>query len=339
MLIGYIGNFRPRTEKGEEFSTECHLARTLELLGHEVTRLQEPEWTAEMLSHEFDVRQPDLVLWTRTWGLQGDALRMLRRLQCPSVSYHLDLYAPIERGERVAADPWWHTDVVFTADGGSDAYWAERGINHVWAAPGVFEPECYLAEPVDRFRHDVVFCGSYGYHKEWPWRPRLIDWLHDTYGERFGYYGKDAKIDANRCIRGADLNALYASARLVIGDSLCVNFNHANYYSDRIPESLGRGAVLIHPRIPGLERLFRYGEHFEAFEFGDFEGLKRAIDGLLADDDRREKMRRAGHEHAKSRHTYTVRMRGMLDYVKAWKAKDAAGMAAAQIELTGRSDV
>ena len=57
-------------------------------------------------------------------------------------------------------------------------------------------------------------------------------------------------------IRGKELNDLYATAKVVVGDTLCKGFNYPYYFSDRLFETTGRGGFLIHPYIKGLEDYF-----------------------------------------------------------------------------------
>ena len=300
--IAYIGNFMP------SFSTETHVALSLEELGHEVVRLQ--EHSTEDVTRIATTHAIDMVLWTRTWGVAGDASQMLRDLsaaQIPTVAYHLDLYAGLARAATVETEPWWRCSLVITADGGSDDFWRQHKINHYWMPPAVYGKECYLAEPYPDLPHDVIFVGSYGYHREWPYRPLLIDNLKARYGDRFTHYPVPGVA-----IRGDTLNRLYASAKVVVGDSCCIGFNHSRYWSDRVPETLGRGGFLIHPEISGLEREFQYGAHLGTYRFGDWQGLYRTIDYYLDHPDERGAIRRSGHEHVKANHTYVHRMREVI---------------------------
>lgn len=317
MKVCYVGNFRNCTDRGEPFNTESHLALSLEQLGHEVVRLQEDKQSAALVSDRVRAERADLFLWTRTWPekLRDGGLEMLRSLPCPSVAYHLDLYAGLPRSRDIDSECWWRCKYVFTADGGSDDFWKSHGVNHIWAPPGVYGRECAMAEPGPE-RYEVIFVGSgsNGYHPEWPYRKRLIAWLHETYGERFTLFGRGGKRE---CVRGAALNELYASAKVVVGDSLCLGFDHPRYWSDRVPETIGRGGFLIHPQIPGLEENYRAGEHLATYRYGDFDGLKATIDRYLAHDEEREQIRRAGHAHVKAHHTYVHRMAWMLDVLAA----------------------
>ncbi len=175
--ILYIGNFGP------SFSTENHVGESLRELGVEVVQAQENAFTLQELDGM--ARDVDLLLYTRTWGLRGDALRWITQLPIPTASYHLDLYAGLSRGRDLRLDPFWRTQHVFTPDGGSEAFFRAQGIRHHYLKPGVYGAECYLADVDPGVAADVCFVGSYDYHPEWPYRRRLVDFLSETYGRRF----------------------------------------------------------------------------------------------------------------------------------------------------------
>lgn len=313
MRIAYLGNFRP------DHSTETHIARTLEQLGHTVIRLQEDGYLPAGLTRALDAAEPDLMLFTRTWGatLEMQHLERLRAQGVPTVSYHLDLYVPLERNGGLDGDPFWRTDWVFTPDGDprSAAEFERRGINHRWLLPAVVADECYLAADVPLTR-DVIFVGSGpGYHPEHTYRGDLLTWLTQTYGPRFRQYG-----GRGQSVRGYALNRLYASTRVAVGDSLNLvrdGTRWASYASDRRYEGPGRGALQIFPKIEGLDDGFTDGQTIVEYDYGDWTGLKDRIDHYLTYDDERERIRRAGHEHVRAGHTYTHRLTQMLGLLRS----------------------
>lgn len=314
MRIAFLGNFRPRTALGEPFSTESHVSATYELLGHEVLRLQEDETRKADIPDLCEQFRADLFHWTCTWhtDLEG-GFRMLEGLQqlgIPSIGHTLDLFVGLDRETLLDTDPWFRCDFFFSADGGHQEVFATKGINHHWMPPAVYAPECYLAEPDPALVQDIVFVGSYGYHAQWPYRKLLIDWLKSTYGSRFTHY------DHSSGMRGHRLNQLYASVKIVIGDSCCPGFTQQKYFSDRVPETLGRGGFLIHPFIAGMDRLLMGREHLIYYDFGNFDQLSEIIDHCLTQNQKRECVRRYGHLCVKAHHTYTNRVRAMLDIVK-----------------------
>jgi hypothetical protein len=311
MHVVYIGNFRP------EHSTENHVRQALEALGHTVATLQENDPTT--WDHTRHVEPSHLLLWTRTgWeppiphGVQFELLDRYQRAGIPTVGFHLDRWWGLEREHQVHTEPFFRCSLVVTADGGHDLEWKEAGVNHHWMPPAVSEFECRLGSFDDAYASDVAFVGSWrpGYHSEWTHRPALIAHLDSWYGERFRCWPPDGQP----AIRGAALRNLYASTRVNVGDS-CLAGGQIRYWSDRIPETLGRGGFLIHPRVEGLGEHFRLGHHLLTWDAGDWDSLRHSIEWALSHPDEREQIRFQGREHVLEHHTYTVRMRQLLQEV------------------------
>ena len=308
MRIGFLGNF------GVPYSSETHHAASLEELGHHVTRLQETVATADQIAST----DCDAFVWIKThgWDTPGIelAIESFRARRIPIITYHLDLYMPLPRWQRYQDDPYMMClDHFFTVDP-KMAEWLSGNtpVKGHFLPAGVYGAECYISDGPSPYANDVVFVGSKGYHPEWPWRPRLIDWLRETYGSRFTHVGGDGDTGT---LRGGELNRMYANSKVSVGDTLCPNFDYPYYASDRLFEAPGRGAFQIFPYITGLDDWFTDGEHLRFFKFGEFYGLKTLIDYYLDHDDEREKIRRAGHEHVKANHTYRNRWATILETV------------------------
>jgi hypothetical protein len=239
----------------------------------------------------------------------------LRDLTIPSVSYHLDLYVGIQREEGLDTDSFWRTDFVFTPDGdpGSAEVFKSKGINHFYLPPAIWKGECHAGTPKPEYECDVLFVGGGGsvYHPDdWPYRAKLLDWLSETYGDRYKKFGYPEPT-----IRNGELNDLYASAKVVVGDSLCKNFTHENYWSDRLYETTGRGGFLIFPYIKGIEDEYELGEELITYTFDDWAELRAAIDFYIMNDTRRKQILAAGMARTKRDHTYEVRLKKMLSIV------------------------
>lgn len=305
-----VGNFTA------PWCSEVHWARTLEKLGHTVTKQQENELQYIYLPKA--VEGHDLFLWVRTWEgfvTQRD-IEDIRALGVPSVNVHLDLFVGISREATLDTDPRWRTDYVFTADGDpeSQKVFEAHGINHYWLRAGVFDEGCVMFDINNdpELQGDVVFVGGgkqYA-HKEWPYRKKLIEFLEKNYPNQYRKYGHPERL-----VRETDLNQLYANAKIVVGDSLNVGFNHPNYWSDRVYETVGRGGFIIHPYINGLEKDFIDGKEIVFYEYNNFEQLKSKIDYYLEHSKDREAIRKAGFERVKKDHTYLNRMQEMLNVV------------------------
>lgn len=316
MRIGYLGNFEPT------HSTENHVAQALRNIGHEVIQFQEnnnDDWVAARV--KMHARRYDMLLWTRTgWDppiphhLKIELLDESKTQNIPVVGFHLDRWFGLNREGEVKKDMFFKSTIVFTADGhpAHQDRFEKFGVNHVWMPPGVSLKECQRRPKIQqRFKHDVVFCGStMSYHNEWNYRLQLAKWLENTYGDRLGIYPKDKPA-----LRGQPLVDLYGSAKVMVGDS-CLNGGITNYWSDRIPETLGRGGFLIHPYVEGIEDHFEDGTHLVTYELGNFDELREKIDYYVEHDDERNAIAAAGKAHVMEHHTYERRMEQVIQALR-----------------------
>lgn len=312
MRAHYIGNFQPA------HSTETHVALALESNGHEVTRVQENDINAWQLLHE----PADLILWTRTGGFapNRELEYSLAGLGPPVVGYHLDRWWGLDREGQVFDEPFFQVcDLMLTADGGHDKEWADANVDHVWFPPAVSEPECELGEFRRRYASEIAFVGSWrpGYHEEWTHRPQLIEFLRETYGGRVKFWPEKGQ----HAIRGKGLRDLYASTGVVVGDSCLVPNADGTpcirYFSDRVPETIGRGGYLLHPYVDAvIPGLYRSGEHLRAWPLWEWEQLEAEIDDALAHPDDCQRVASQGREHVLATATYEVRMRELVALLK-----------------------
>lgn len=321
MKIAFLGNFRV------PYTSESHYKRSLIRLGHEVITLQESE------SIDFnrlpEILSADMFFWVHTHGWQTPGLDYVlgkAREFMPIVGYHLDLWKGLRREVDVQNDSYWKwVSHFFTCDKSFVPDLQALGIQAYYLPAGVFDEECYIAEPnLEKYPHEIIFTGSKQYHVEWPYRVQLIDWLQKTYGNRFKLHGREPGKDYEQ-IRGHELNTLYASAKIVIGDTLCKGFNYPDYFSDRLFEVPGRGGFMIFPFIPGVEEMYQLPKNLDlqgkflntdtaeliTYPFNNFEYLKYLIDYFLQNETEREAIRKRGHERVKAEHTYMFR----LDYI------------------------
>ena len=307
MRIAFLGNF------AVPYSSETHHARSLETLGHEVIRLQEPSTAVSVITEQ--ALRADAFVWIHThgWDTPGIdfALRAIKNAGIPTLTYHLDLWWGLQRQKDVRSSPYWDLDHFFTVDKKmADWLTDNTPVKGHYLPAGVFDEECFISSEPSPFANDVIFVGSRGYHPEWPWRPQLIDWLRDTYGSRFTHIGGDGDSGT---LRGAALNAAYSGSKVAVGDTLCLGFDYPWYASDRLFEAPGRGGFQIFPRIKGIPELF--DGTMEFFNFGDFDGLKDLIDYYLEHDQGREALRTMCHEHVKTHHTYVQRWQTILETI------------------------
>jgi hypothetical protein len=332
--VVYIGNFEP------SHSTENDVRLAFEHLGWEVDLLQEGAFTRAFSDASFGFvydrcLAADLVLHTMTQGSYPDPERVLdlwracKRQGIPTASIHLDLFYGLasrkdtgpQRFDLPREHPMFKVEYVFTADGGHQAEFARDGVNHFWSPPALRHTEAIDVDPgpttvyghdgspivIEPGQYDVGFAGSDGYHPEWQHRPQLVAWLRQTYGNRFLHIGGSA----TRRVVGLDLNRLYASVPVWVGDS-CLTRPDFAYWSDRVPETWGRGGFLIHPHVEALDA--RYDERHPGctWEAGDWNGLHWAVEGGLADRDNTDGIRRRFARRTRAHDTYVQRVEAML---------------------------
>lgn len=308
--VCYLGNFGP------SFSTESHVARDAEAAGHTVVRVQEARDCLPALLAAIRQHKPALVLYTKTQSIAPpdedlcDVWDMLRGRGQTSASLHLDLFHGITRRDVKAtrANALFGVDHVFTADGGHDAEWADAGVNHHWLPPAVVSDECYVGTPRPEFAGDVAFVGSSrGYHHEWPRRRALVAALEGTFGNGL------VRAGDGRTVREGDLNDLYASVKVSAGDSLAPDYEHARYWSDRIPEATGRGSVLVHPMIDAAYDQF--GDHVIWSGWDASDQCDVIADVVSWSDARRAAHIAEAVAFVKAHHTYRNRVQTVLDTI------------------------
>lgn len=317
MNITMLGNFRV------PYTSENHHANSLESLGHIVYRMQESEATSDQILSS--AMQSDLFVWIHThgWDTSGTipmatVLRLLKANNIPSMSYHLDLWLGIERQKDLDSDPIYKEIEYFFATDKLMCDWFNENTNVKgrFMPAGVYDKECEMIDFNDDWRtyiaNDVIFVGSKNYHKEWQYRPQLVNWLEETYKDKFTHIGGDGHTGVKR---GIELNEIYQLSKVAVGDTLCIDFKYPYYFSDRLFESTGRGGFTIFPYIKGLVDHFEIDKEIVTYEFGNFDQLKEKIDYYIEHDDEREKIRKAGHERTKRDHTYLNRWGSIIESV------------------------
>lgn len=309
--ISFLGNFEV------PYSSENHHASSLESLGHTVIKLQEKKAKGRFIFDE--ASQSDLFIWVHTHGWQTpgnmdmiDVLNELKRRKVITMTYHLDLWFGIEREKDLKNDSFYTNIGHFFATDKLMCDWFNQNtkVKGHFIPAGVYDKESYIHKDYDpnNFENEIIFVGSKRYHHEHWYRPKLIDFLRESYGKKFLHVGGDGDTGT---IRGDALNRIYAKSKIAIGDSLNINFNYPYYTSDRLFESTGRGGFTIYPKIVGLDQYFNEDE-IVWYEHGNLDALKEKIDYYLSHDNERETIRKLGHERTKREHTYVHRWSTIL---------------------------
>jgi len=234
----------------------------------------------------------------------------MANLQAPIVGYHLDLWWGLDREHRIYESPFFRCDLVCTADGGHDDRWEEAGVVHQWMPPAISRFEANRGTPRREYKSDIAFVGSGqgGYHTESQHRHQLIEWLSSTYRDRVKFW----PLAGQHAVRGTDLQDLYASAKVIVGDS-CNVPNLSRYWSDRVPETLGRGGFLLHPTVEGLDQVH---PDLVTWTAGDWEHLRSLIDCFRDLPEARAASTESTYRHTLAFNTYEARMKSLIATLK-----------------------
>ena len=294
MKIAFVGSF-------QNLWDEEGIARSFEKIGEEVIRFPEESFDARQALVAIAEEKPDLVLMAK---LKVDHreffIKEIKRMKIPTASWTFDLYFGHRRESKIDEDVIFKTDFVFGPDGGNVQRFRDKGINYHLLRQGIYDEYCYKGKWDKRFTSDVAYVGGIQYgHRE-----VLCQYLKKFNFER---YGRLATLH----VRGSDLNDLYASASIIIGDSMA----SPRYWSNRLYETLGRGGFLIFTDIEGLNEEYEPYKHFIPFKFYGFQSLGEKIDYFLKHPEEREKISNAALEHTKEHHTLINRCRQFLEIV------------------------
>lgn len=291
MKISIIGKFK-------RLYDEEYIARSFEMLGHTVQRIEE-----RLITHQIvgliDEFNPDVVLWTKLMVVEPHKVREALR-KYKTVCWVFDLYFDYEREFRIKTHPAFTADYVFTTDGGHQERFKSVGINHQCVRQGIFKEDCYIADgtPEDT----IVFVGSDNVYNQQ--RNKQISVIQQRFGDKFKWYGR---FDTNE-VRNGDLNILYSKSKIVIGDSVY----SPHYWSNRVVETLGRGGFLIHQEVEGLKECY---PHLVTYKRGDFDDLCAKINYYLAHEEERLDIVRKNFEWVKENYTCDKQCQKILDYI------------------------
>jgi Glycosyl transferases group 1 len=313
-IVCYVGNFSP------PWSTENDVRKAFEHLGWQVACMQEQKASWQ------DIRdsafQSDLLLWTSTWDDAQpfeesiDTLKRCALRGIPTATLHLDIFHGLSRDNR----RWWmnpqfYTQYVFTADGDHEEEWKELGVNHHWLKPAIRHDAAHFGKVRKEYECDVAFLGSNGegYHEgEWPYRKELLRQLRSMC-QKNGWSFRNPGGDEPKIDRSEDRNDFYASAKVTVGDSLCLNKEKSKYCSDRVYEATGCGGLLIMPEIEFVDKDFN--GLLPIYPWSDWAHLEDAISYLLENDSMNQSARKSCQAITAQNHTYVNRVKELLKCV------------------------
>ena len=285
----------------EPGATALYLIETLRDIGHEVRVVSDRAHPAVdgLASAVFDVPRwieregfrPDMLLF-----IEGGARLLFPRgmedLDCVTAWWALDPHLHLRQHLHLAR----LFDVTFVAH---LQFVSRFGDGEVHWLPAAADPRLYA--PAEGPRDiDIACIGSddRGLHPE---RARLIDLIRSRYDNTFLGRAEPARI-----------GEIYGRAKIVFNRSV------RNEVNMRYFEAMGAGAVLVTDRAPretGVEQLFSLGEDF--LEYHDDASMLSAIDSVLGDEHKRERMGSRAQRHVLANHTYRHRAQKIVDVLGA----------------------
>jgi len=188
-----------------------------------------------------------------------------------------------------------HFDLVLSTDGSSSVAYQKAGINRKWLLQAV-NPEWYEIIHHYQKKREVAFIGgNYGT------RPKLFAELSNNFD--FQHF--------NGGYRGIEHSKICATSKIMVADN-AVN-NLPGYWSNRVYLHLASGAFVLHPNVPGMNKIFQDKVHL--VYYNDREDLIRKIRYYLSLDGKRNSIAKAGHELVMNNHTWDVRVKELWRYV------------------------
>lgn len=301
-IIIYIGDFIA------SYATENYITYAFRELGNKVITMQYNHINFEnpkQCVRELEEYRPDIILFSKAKpkGEPEKVIELLKENGITTVCWLFDLYIDIQNRhiQLKNKNAPFNCKYLFSTDGGHQERFKEMGIDHKLLRQGIYDKEAIL---YDRKKiYGVIFVGSDFFGT----RKNMLDGLKMTYGLKFKRFG----FPFTQEIRGLKLNELYASTKIVVGDSQ----PSPKYWSNRIYETLGRGGFLIHPYVEGLEEEFEIGKDLVCYPYGDNAKLHELIDYYLENDDEREAIRKHGFETVKNKYTYKKRCEELLKQI------------------------
>ena len=290
MKILYLGSFK------HFYCTEKYVEYALKSFGIQVSRWDGAnETNPRKICNFIDEHKPDVVLSSKA-KIHGfpDILTHCRNCGILTVCWQWDYYF----GYCDKDIPQFYSDILLGTDAGNVQRFRDKGWNYSVLRQGIHTPDAQLFSlPIEC---QVGFIGSIGGHES---RSELLKFLDTTYRSKFRRYGN---------CRGLALNKQLARIGIVVGDS----YPGDHYWSNRIYEILGRGGFLLHPETVGLEEEFEDGKHYVSYPRGDFDKLAYLIKYYLDNPNKRELIKRQGHEYCKTNFTYTHRVLELLRLIR-----------------------
>jgi len=268
------------------------------------------------LNHRFrsvvEAVRPDLMLTVFGFDLSERSLEFLKSKDIPRVCWWLNDPFQFKRSLSKAN----HYDYIFTNAIGSVEEYRNAGIRHAHWLPTACDPDVHRrVSLIPAYQSDICFAGD--------WSPLREAWCAELARhfdiKVFGPWKRKlprTSILRDRVVDGffspAEMSMMFSSAKIV--------FNLHSWYgkwdfgtNPRLFEAAGCGACQVVDWKQDIPALFDVEKEMTVFNTMD--ELIEQCDALIADDGRRNDLASNAQQRAMAEHTYTHRMRKLLELV------------------------
>lgn len=300
MKILYVAN-----HSAGKNDDEGAIADGFEKLGHEVIRANQNEFRVIPTRN---YSYCDFMLCHHLWNPH-----QIEKLKIPKVFWCFDLIS-YPRDPSLAARNQRRMNgirqLTKTCDLGlmSDGDWVERNGSDklVEFKQGADHRIVGMHKPIDGFSADILFMGIR--NGGGVGRSSFVKFMFANFRDHFKH------------VRSVYREAL---ARMIASSKVVVAPDHPmtdRYWSNRIYIALGFGALLLHPRVKGLEKYFKHEEHLLYYD--SREHLHHQLELVLKAEEGGQiqdffnGIRYAGWAEAVAQHTYMSRCEDLINIVK-----------------------
>lgn len=243
-------------------------------------------------------------------------LPLLRELKgtCPVVLW---VEEPLDDLDVSVAEYMAHGDLVCMSNPSHFDWLHRHGVRNTVFLMSGFSPRYHYPVGPLSPRRDVVFIGGPGKRgQRAAFLARISEHVHtEIFGVEAAWQHwthQYPKLRVFKPVDNAGFRRICATSRIVLG------LNQVNedpcYFSNRTFLTLACRAFHLTHYVPGLEDVFRDGEHLAWYH--DLDECVAKIEHYLAADEERERIAAAGHDLVLARHQYYHRVERILEILR-----------------------
>lgn len=174
-----------------------------------------------------------------------------------------------------------------------------------------YDEEIYKPEGIVYPTPEIVFMANNygtGFFPMSEFRIKIVQFLRQQYGERFGVYGQGWRDGNGNVNHSQSIEAQYLrGAKIVIN---CSHFNSERYNSDRLLRTLGTGAFCLSAKHTGMDEDYTDKEHL--VYFNTLDELRHRIDFYLQNEHERKRIAENGRNLVLNRNTFVHQVKEII---------------------------